>query len=82
MQTLSIVSKRDDMHGEGRCPTFNLSLSALDLGAAFGPSDCWIRSSFFFCRETTYYSDDVISKVKIVSEVRGIRTSSTLSLTI
>ena len=70
------------MYGDRRYPTFSLSLSALDLGAAFGPSDCWIRSSFFFCRETTYYSDDLISKVKIVSEVRGIRTSSTLSLTI
>lgn len=42
-------------HGDRRDLTLSLSLSGLDLGAAFGPSDCWIRSNFFLCRETTYY---------------------------
>ncbi len=51
------------VHGDRSDLTFSLSLSAFVLGAAFGPSDCWIRSSFFLCRETTYYEvEDTVSK--------------------
>ena len=64
-----LSTNRMTVCGDRRYLTFSLSLSAFALGVAFGPSDCWIRSSFFFCRETTYYLKDTISEVKYVSEV-------------
>ena len=69
MQSLAAVSRPMTVHGDPRGFTFSLSLSALVLGAAFGSSDCWIRSSFFFCSETTYYFKHTFSTVKSLSEV-------------
>ncbi len=66
MQSLFIVSRPDDYAEDRRNLTFSLSLSAFVLGAAFGPSDCWIRSSFFFCKETTYCFRDAISAMNRV----------------
>lgn len=57
------------VHGDRRGLTFSLSLRPFVFGTALGPSDCWIRSNFFFCKETTYYHEDTIGKVKTINEV-------------